>query len=535
MHKPIERTEAGTSLLVRVTLIVVSAILFAGVALRLMNYELRRDEQLYVPPMQLLKDQRLYQDFFYNHPPGSAWFFYLIRQISGSDHLLLSGRIGVLAGWILFAVGIGLVSYAITRSGLISWCIVALSLANDLFLTQTGMTATNNLLPLPFSFLGLGLFILGVSHGRSKPLLIFLSGLCLSIAVVFKLNAVAFIPMVVLGALFLPRLETFAQRLVRVVLPLAAGGLIGGLPILFYLAKDPPRFLAHVMGYHLGPHAQYAKSAAATEEGVAATLGAKLMLANDIWLAGAVAVSLAALLALVLTYRRDSAYLGRGRWMLPSPAGILVLGTLALCLAMSFVPTPAFPQYFAPPLVCLPIALALFYGSLGPEARQNVQPAILAATVIVLVIAAPRLAQNAGSLLHPSRMTVMRTHQAGVQIKEQLTSAGVTGKVATLAPIYPLEGGSAVYPELATGPFVYRTADLTPPDLAKFYRMVSPSKIGALFDADPPAAILVGFDAALEAPLVDYARSHGYVEAKDFELKDRYGSAVLYVRSPPAG
>ncbi len=535
MHKPVERTEAATSLLVRIALTALSVVLLAGVALRIMNYDLRRDEQLYVPPMQLLEDQRLYQDFFYNHPPGSAWFFYAIKQISGSDHLLMSGRFGVLAAWILFAVAIGLLSYAITRSGLISWCIVALSLANDLFLSQTGMTATNNLLPLPFSFLGLGLFIIGVRHRRSRPLLILLSGICLSIAVVFKLNAVAFIPMVALGALFLPRLETFAQRLVRVVLPLAAGGLIGGLPILIYLAKDPARFLAHVMSYHLGPHAQYSQSAAATEEGVAATLGAKLMLANEVWLAGAAAVSLAALLAIVLTYRRDSAYLGRGRWMLPSGAGILVLGTLALCLVLSFVPTPAFPQYFAPPLVCLPIALALFYGCLGPDARQNVQPAILAATMVVLVIAAPRLAQNVGSILHPNRMTVMRTHQAGEQIAEQIAAAGVTGKVATLAPIYPLEGGSEVYPELATGPFAYRTADITSPELAKYYRMVSPTRIGALFDADPPAAILVGFGEALEAPLLDYAKTHGYTEAKDFFIKDRYGTGILYVRAAPTG
>ena len=44
-------------------------------ALRVMNYEMRRDEHLYVPPISLLDSHQLYADFFYNHVPGSAWFF----------------------------------------------------------------------------------------------------------------------------------------------------------------------------------------------------------------------------------------------------------------------------------------------------------------------------------------------------------------------------------------------------------------------------------------------------------------------------
>jgi len=42
--------------------------------LRIMNFEMRRDEQLYVPPARLLNDHALYADFFYNHPPASAWY-----------------------------------------------------------------------------------------------------------------------------------------------------------------------------------------------------------------------------------------------------------------------------------------------------------------------------------------------------------------------------------------------------------------------------------------------------------------------------
>jgi hypothetical protein len=531
MHKSIGRTDARTSPLLAGFLAVLSALLFACLAVRLMNYELRRDEELYVPPARLLDDHRLYFDFFYNHTPGSAWWFYGIRQLTGSDYLLLDGRLGVLAGWLIFAAGVGLISFALTRSALTSWCIVVLSLANELFLTQTGMTATNNLLPLPFSFLGLGLFILGVSHGRVRPVLIALAGFCLSVAVVFKISAVAFIPPVAIAAFLMPRSADIRSRVMQVIVPLAIGGLIGGLPVLAYLVSDPARFLAHVVGYHLGPHAQYFQLAANAEDDAVISLSAKLFQALTIWLSGSVAVSIAALLTLLLTARRWTAAIRPGRWLLPSGPMAIVLGALALSVALSLLPTPSFPQYFAPPLVCLPLALALLFAGLEPDARPNAQPALVAAAIVVLVIAAPRLVQHLGTVIRPERWTVMRVHADGVAIAQRLSAAGVSGKVATLAPIYPLEGGLEVYPELATGPFAYRTGDITAPDLARFYRMTSPTRIGALLDADRPAALLLGFDPTLEAPMLAYANQNGYVPLPDFAIVNRYGTGSLYIRA----
>ena len=143
---------------------------------------------------------------------------------------------------------------------------------------------------------------------------------------------------------------------------------------------------------------------------------------------------------------------------------------------------------------------------LSPTHGANAQPALVAATIVVLAMVAPRLVQHLGTVIHPERWTVMRVHADGVAMAERLAAAGVSGKVATLSPVYPLEGGLAVYPELATGPFAYRTADITPPDIAAFYRMTSPTRVAALFDADPPAALLLGFDAALEEPMLAYAK-----------------------------
>jgi hypothetical protein len=98
-------------------------------------------------------------------------------------------------------------------------------------------------------------------------------------------------------------------------------------------------------------------------------------------------------------------------------------------------------------------------------------------------------------------------------------------------PVYPLEGGLEVYKEFATGQFVYRTGDLTRPALLANYRTTSPSKIAAFLEKDPPAAMLLGFEPELEAPLADFARRNGYREVVGFTLKDRYGDGRLLLRA----
>lgn len=493
---------------------------------RLMNFELRRDEQLYVPPTRLLDDQALYRDFFYNHTPGSAWLFHAVRRLTGSEWLLFDARLGVFAGWLLLIGGIAVVGFMLTRCSWIGWSIVVLSLCNPLLLSVTGMTATNNLPPLPFALLGIGLFVGALSSMPPRGPMIFAAGLCLSLGVVFKISGVAFILPVAVAAFLMPREFTVSDRLRRVVLPLAAGGLVGAAPILAYLASDPGRFLAHVVGYHLGPHARYWLSPVAPDEGAVTGHAEKAIFAYDLWIGGAMSAPLVALLVLAVLRRQAPRPPHRGTGMLL----VVVAGAFCASAALSLLPTPSFPQYFAPPLVCLPLALALLVRDLSPEGRDRARVVLLSAAAVALLAQAPRLAQHLGTLAHPERWAVAKVHAAGVDIARRLSEAQIVGKVATLAPLYPLEGGVPVYAEFATGPFAYRTAAITPPSLAGQYRMVSPAGIPALFDAEAPAAFLLGFNEALEKPLLDHALSHGYRLVPDFEIVDRYGTGRLYMK-----
>lgn len=506
--------------------------LLIAIFARMMIFEMRRDEQLYVTPASLLDNWSLYTDFFYNHVPGSAWLFHAMKVLLGTDHILLAARLGVFSGWVLLAVGVAWISWKLTKSLPVTIFIIVATLANDVLLNQTGMAGTNNLLPLPFALLGLGCFLLSVDDDRARPILAAAAGFLLALAASFKANAIGFVFPVAVAALVLPRQAKFMQRLRRVVLPLFVGGVAGALPVLYYLITDPSRFLAHVVAFHTGPHVDYWANRAAGDEEAAMALGPKVKLAYEMWLGGT-NLAIVLMIALLLAYVISSFALREALRKLIDPRLLMVAAALTVTAAISFIPTPSFPQYFAQPQVCLVLLTGLLFASLSPRVRTALNPAFVAATVVILLINGPRLAQGLPRLASPASWTVMRTHNYGVALASRLRELGVTGKIATLAPIYPLEGQLDVYPEFATGQFVYRVADIAKPELLRYYRTTSPAKVEAFLAADPPAAILIGFDPELEAPMLQFAQSHGYLRIDDLGIKDRYGNGVLYVR--PAG
>ncbi|TPW28996.1 hypothetical protein [Pararhizobium mangrovi] len=528
MYQTLKRTAGLTFDRAAWAIPVASALLGVFVFVRLMNFELRQDEQLYVPPVDLLDHHALYRDFFYNQVPGSAWWFYAVRHLFGTHDLLLSARLGVLFVWIALAGGICLVSYLLVRNWLFAFCAVVLTCANELFLNQTGMAATNNLLPLPFALIGTGLFIHGACRGRVRPLVLFVAGVSLALAVCFKISAVAFVPAVGIAAFLVPKTLPARQRLRMVVAPLLVGGIVGAIPILVYLIAEPKLFLAHVLGYHTGAHIGYWTAHGQEGGGVALSALAKIRLAWSVWFSGAVPVAIAAVLALVFVQRQFDRTFSR----LPraSAASMVLAASTVLAMAVGFLPTPGFPQYYALALVSLPLALALAFSALAPFERRQGLGVLVAATVVVVVCAVPRFAEFLPLTLHPDKWTVTKVHRHGIAIRQALSEHGLSGKIATLAPIYPLEASLPVYMELATGPFIYRSAEFVDPGMIRYYRTTSPATVGSLFEKDPPAALLLGFDPVLERPLRDYAVRHGYVQDPSVDFTDRYGTAQLFVR-----
>ncbi len=526
-EKTVTRNGSAT---LRILAGIVLIVVFAAIFGRIMGYGLRRDELMFVPPAALLGQWSLYSDFFYNHVPNSAWYYRIFYVLTGDSGLLGSARIGLFCAWVLMSAGVGWVTYAISRSGPLAVFFVVSLAVNETLLAQSGMAASNNLLPLAFAVWGLGLFVSETLRDAPRPVIFALAGVLLSVAAGLKVSAFMFIPPVAVAAFLLPGHLPFAARLRGVVLPTLVGGLVGALPLFVYFAADPGSFVAHVVAFHTGPHVAYWQANAASEPGLALGLGGKIQLAYAAWFAGAALVGALILIYLVVvsgTFDRAER----------TPIGqiMLMLAVLALTAAFSFVPTPGFPQYYIQPLIALPILAALIFRVLGVGPRLQALPVLCAGFAILFILGAPRLAPGLISLTNPAGFTTARIAQGGQVLAEQVAESEYPdGPVATLMPIYPLEAHLPVYPELATGPFAYRIAPFTDSPLAQAYRMAGAEDLAAIFDSNPPSAFLLGYDSALEEPLLRYAETNGYAPAEISELDNRYGQGVVYLKRKEA-
>jgi hypothetical protein len=507
------------------------ALVVAGLFARIMAYPLRHDEQMYLPAGVLIGKGSLYSDFGFTHLPNLPLLLHAAFTFGAVDHLLLVGRLVTFGFWLLAAVGLALIGTHIAKSATMGAFAVLLLLTSTLLLDQTGMLVSNNFAPIPFAVFGFYFFVSGLQGEAPSPGRIALGGFCLAFAAGLKANYVFVIPPFALLALLLPKTLPFSRRLISVAAPLAIGGVIGALPTLYFIAVAPESFFALVYGYHTGPHIAYWRLNDDPAHPAVMALSDKLRFAHLLWLSGSSIVLALVALGLALLAMRRSDGAGRVlRWPI-----LLALGLAALGVAVSILPTPAFPQYFAPPLAFMIIFATLCYGALDASARDAARPFLYAAGAILLVTAGPKLFGDLPKLASPGQWTGNRVHQVAERIREQLDGRAGAAKLATLSPIYALEGGLDVYRELAGGPFIYRVASLVPEPDRKRYQATGPESLSRLLDRDPPAGILVGFEGKLDDRLVQYAQSRGYVRLEGAFGSDRYGEGALYVRPAGAG
>ena len=122
-----------------------------------------------------------------------------------------------------------------------------------------------------------------------------------------------------------------------------------------------------------------------------------------------------------------------------------------------------------------------------------------------------QLAAGAKLLASPGAWSPVRAHRTGLELRRIVGS----GKVLTLAPTLPLEGGLDIYPQFVTGAFAWRSSHLVPADTRKRARLISPYDLDALLANDPPRAILLREkDERLNAPLIAYATAHNFKPQK---------------------
>lgn len=484
-----ERAGLATTLAVMVL-----AVLLVALFARVMTAPLRHDEQLFFTAGMMFGHADLYRDLGYNHLPN------LPILLSAVDALFparpfLGGRLLVFAGWLAAAGVLAALAMRATGDRWVAALSVLLLITNPLLIDRPGTMITNNFLPVPFALAGVMAFIVAADRDRPRPGLVFVAGLLIAIAIGFKANFVLMIPPFAVAALMVPRDLGLADRLRLVTVPLLAGGIVGGLPTLWYFGTDPQGFMAHVLGYHQGPHRAWA---AAQDDDLVISLRDRLMLAQSLWMAGTTLLT-----GVLIT--TAGVHLWRRGWRPRWP--VLLVAGLTLCGAIvAFVPTPSFPQYFVPPLPFALVLTILLLGDMTRAERRVAAPLLIAVAALAIVGSGPRLLAELPGLMRPARWTGNDVHR----VSEAIVAAADGRPVATLSPVHVMEAGGVIYPELAAGPFVYRVADLIPAADRRHYRMASTAGLPTLLDADPPGAILVGLEGKLDDAFRAYAAAREY-------------------------
>ncbi len=481
------------------------AILIAGLLARILDYPLNRDEHLFVTAAAQLPQWRLYTEIGFNHFPNLPHLLSAVLQLSGADSPLLAGRLLTFGFWLLTVIALWHLGRRLGAGSLATFAAVLLLLGNVLLLGEPGMLASNNLAPIPLALLAFLFLLRGLNEARAVPLWTFAAGVLVSLSIGFKSNYVFLAPCFAMTALLAPAARSLIQRLVSGLLPLALGGLVGGLPVLAYFVQDPDALLAHTFRYFTELHTAY-WAGSATETQVS-TVAQQVVLAEQMWLSNASLLCLVGIASLLLMAAMQGGKAARetlGRWPL------LLALTLAACgTVVAFIPKPSFPQYFVPPLPFLVLGFLIAASLLKPEQHKAARPLLLAIAALALAGSGSRLLPDLPKLATPDRLEVVRLHSQSRALAGQ---AGLPAgaKVATLSPVLALEAGLTIYPEFAAGQFVYRVARYIPADDRRHYRAVAPAGLAALLDRDPPTAILFETAEPPDPAFVAYAASRGF-------------------------
>ncbi len=104
-----------------------------------------------------------------------------------------------------------------------------------------------------------------------------------------------------------------------------------------------------------------------------------------------------------------------------------------------------------------------------------------------------------------NRTTSMPAVPAAVSSSRIAAQARPPRLALTLGPLYALEGGCDIYPQLAAGSIVYRVADRMSAETRRLTHTVGPATLEELAAARPPSVVIVGVEpsyfASLEDPL----------------------------------
>lgn len=489
-----------------------------------MRRGLNHDEHQFVASAVLMARHGLipYADFPYFHVPAQILLNAALFAVF--ERFLLTARfISVVSGWLslvlIFWLGFTYAPFGGTRARF-SYALAGMTtlMATPLFVHTSGR-AWNHDLPMLLTLLSLVAFVQAVQPARLSPPVLSIrsaawtavAGVLLSLAVATRLSYAFLAPAFALG-FWLWGVEGGWRARAQALLWLVLGGLLGLAPVWWALWAAPEGFLFGNVIYNLRLNPLYY---AARESAASMTPSAKLAYLGSILVEKPTNLILPLLFVATLLPALTRL---RTRAAIPLKITLLLL-PFALFSAMS--PTPSQIQYYY--VLYPPLLLGVFFSAalwLGRRLWVGVMLGVAAIGSAMFV--AVQYGEGLAIISHPSLWYPEKVHRRS-QMVARLTEGG---RVLTLAPIYALEGGSMIYPELVTGPMAWRVAPLLSPAERARFGFIDAATLEALLAQQPPRGVLTDFeedDAELEQVFIDYARTH------DFTPVPLPGEGVLWL------
>lgn len=473
---------------------------------------INHDEHQFIAAGDLIaRGLRPYVDFPYFHVPLLAYLYSLLFQIFPA--LLLSARLfSVVWGWLTLLL-LGWIVYTRLAPRLrlpAALSLMSLLLAAPLFIHTSGR-AWNHDLPSFLLLLAYLAYLRADQQAANPPrrgLGLFACGLLIGLAASVRLSFALIAPAFLVAAWFVDwqrhgSSHTVWRSSLGAALWFGSGGLLGLFPIFWAARLDPAAFWFGNVDY-IRLNTEYYRTL--PQPPAAMDLLGKLRYCFEVMVFQPGNL----LVVLVVGLAQWPARSTRAAITQPASHRFLLLLLLGLSGLAALGPTPSQWQYFYP---LLPLLLLLAGEGLAvqPVAVQSSRIRwIIGAASLALLLAIPPYAPALTTLFSPPAWLPWTVHQRSQFIAHLVDEQ----PVLTLAPLYPLEGGAAIEPALATGPFAWRVANFVPAERRATLGLLAPADLPALWATNPPRGVLTGIesdDAADEAPLVAQAQAHGFV------------------------
>ncbi len=500
-----------------------------------MNKDLDHDEHQFVASGKLYATNMLipYKDYPYFHMPNLVFIYAAIFKYT--DHIFFAARFfNVVCALftlvlIFYVASTQFSAYNLIVQFLIGAGSVILLATNPVF-TFTNGIAWNHDLPALLVLLAFLFHCYGAKQGKAKKW-VFLSGIFFGLGAGTRLTVItAIIPFVV--TLFLYPAAQSRRDKFYLVLSFSLGLLLSLTPSLLLFVLAPKQFIFGNIGY-AELHKIYSHKMGYDN---VMTLGGKFkVFINEI-------IEMPANLMLYLLFIfiiSSTGILKLHKTMTNYFEIFFILLLIPFILIASFMPAVPHEQYFFMPIPFL--VLGIVYGM--ASFRENVEKTkwglrLFAFCVIASSIYSSNIYfqtlknecyriykyHDINKVIAINEWKPVQIHQAGIEIANIVHG----GRVLTLAPIFPLEGGAEIYEEFATGPFAWRTAGFLPENERKELGVISKDDLNDFLKNKQPEAILVGMESEeMEKPFEDYGQQNGYKLLQTLHVKRLWVSSHL--------